>query len=539
VRDWCLAHEALARLSLWLHERGGESWSPDVVEDGVWQVRSEPDAAGRVAFDVRVTKTWAPMPGQHESEQRLLLADLASNAGVLGPLDVQTPNWRYLHRSLREFLVAERLAELGAEAWQPRIEVWAKAVEAADGDEEQQKAHAPWAEVFALLVGCVSADQRLQVLKAIRSVSPPLARRALGNADGLPVADGVAFAMADPKVDGDDLLRWFRAWGVEGVEAARLLMPHVGEGTAVDRLGSIWFVLEELGVKLVREAFFAQAGRPVEAAVQVPWVEIPAGTFLMGSPEGEEERFDFEGPQHEVRVPAFRLSRTPVTDAEYRRFEQDHPRRESGRRPKGSKGSEAPAAGQEPVVDVSWWAAYAYCRWVGGELPSEAQWEYACRAGTTTRFWSGDGEEDLERVGWYGGNSKRRAQPVGTKPANAFGLCDVHGNVWEWCQDRWHGNYQGAPTDGSAWVEGGSGSRALRGGSWFDSAGWCRSAARLRWHVGSRLGHVGFRPSSSSPDPFTPSPPVSSDPTRADQPEPGHAPSSAAPRPARASKHTP
>ncbi|MHC5011277.1 MAG: formylglycine-generating enzyme family protein, partial [Planctomycetota bacterium] len=209
----------------------------------------------------------------------------------------------------------------------------------------------------------------------------------------------------------------------------------------------------------------------------------------------------------------FYLAVTEVTNAQYRRFKTYH---DSG----GWQGTSLDGDDQ-PAVMVSHEDAMAFLRWLsereGGaayRLPSEAEWEYACRAGTTTRYWSGDNEEDLERVGWYFRNSGGRRLPlttewdvskvfgewacrshaVGEKAANPWGLHDVHGNVSEWCEDTWHDSYEEAPEDGSAWVDGGSGHRVERGGSWPYAARAARSASRDRRDPRSRYDDLGFRP---------------------------------------------
>ena len=135
----------------------------------------------------------------------------------------------------------------------------------------------------------------------------------------------------------------------------------------------------------------------------------------------------------------------------------------------------------------------------GLRLPSEAEWEYACRAGSKTRYYSGDTDADLDRVGWYYGNSGLQLHTVGEKEPNAFGLYDMHGNVWEWVEDDWHGNYKGAPDDGQALVDKSwlgkkqVSDRVLRGGSWFGDARFCRSAGRGNFAPGGRGDLVGFR----------------------------------------------
>ena len=149
-------------------------------------------------------------------------------------------------------------------------------------------------------------------------------------------------------------------------------------------------------------------------------------------------------------------------------------------------------------MGVSWEDARAYARWAGLRLPTEAEWEYACRAGTTTRFYTGDEGKDLDRAGWYDGNSGGRLHPVGEKAADAFGLYDMHGKVWEWVADDWYDAYTGAPTNGSAWVNSPRGThREIRGGVWGGVAGDCRSAARNDRGPGVRSLILGFRLSRS------------------------------------------
>ena len=219
-------------------------------------------------------------------------------------------------------------------------------------------------------------------------------------------------------------------------------------------------------------------------------VRIPAGSFKMGSPNSEEGRWENEGPQHGVQVPSFYLGRYPVTNAQYALYLKAKP--------------DAPEPAywadrqfnqpRQPVVGVSWEDAKAYARWAGLRLPSEAEWEYACRAGTWTRFYTGNKEAELERAGWYSGNSKDKLHPIGEKEPNAFGLYDLHGNVWEWVEDDYHEDYNKAPVDGQAWIDDPRGtSRVLRGGSWSVDALNCRSAYRDVLTPGVRYTGFGFR----------------------------------------------
>jgi formylglycine-generating enzyme required for sulfatase activity len=226
--------------------------------------------------------------------------------------------------------------------------------------------------------------------------------------------------------------------------------------------------------------------------VGIPMIFIPSGAFMMGSPETEPQRFGDEGPQHEVILSAFCMSQYPVTNeqwrivAGWRRVD-----RSLTPNPSSFKGE------KNPVDSITWAAAIEFCarlRYHTGRhysLPSEAQWEYACRAGTTTRFHFGDdltpqlarydwsevhAEMPLEKLKW-----EQSSSSVGGFPTNAWGLYDMHGNIREWCLDDWHGNYEGAPIDGSAWINkkaGGETGKVLRGGSWFDDSRNCRSATR-------------------------------------------------------------
>jgi formylglycine-generating enzyme required for sulfatase activity len=251
----------------------------------------------------------------------------------------------------------------------------------------------------------------------------------------------------------------------------------------------------------IRALLGARRGRDTLVAPRGGYelVRIPAGNFLMGSPATEVGRYVDEGPPHRVSLAEFHLGRYPVTNEEYARFLEANPKVA----PPGYWDNRQFNRPRQPVVGVSWPEAMAYAAWAGLRLPSEAEWEYACRAGTETAFNDGsactapDGKDAaLERLGWYDKNSGNSTHPVGEKEPNAWGLYDMHGNVWEWCADHWHGNYNGAPADGSAWVNADAtegADRVVRGGSWFFSAWRCRSASR-RWFVPSdRLFSLGFR----------------------------------------------
>jgi formylglycine-generating enzyme required for sulfatase activity len=287
-------------------------------------------------------------------------------------------------------------------------------------------------------------------------------------------------------------------------------------------------------------------------------MEIPGGTFTMGTEDEEIERlvkkfgwdgFRRERPQHRVTVSSFYMGRYPITQAQWRavasrtdlKVEKDLNPDPSHFKdpPKPSLESEAsdsppfegarggsPTRWDRPVEQVSWYDAVEFCarlsKLTGKEyrLPSEAEWEYACRAGTTTPFHFGEtitGELANYNAGYtYAdepkGEYRGQTTPVGQFPPNAFGLYDMHGNVWEWCLDPWHENYQGEPPrDGSVWDEDNNDNRyqsllistkelltdrpnrVLRGGSWFDGPDFCRSAFRNRLDRRDDDCYDGFR----------------------------------------------
>ena len=221
-------------------------------------------------------------------------------------------------------------------------------------------------------------------------------------------------------------------------------------------------------------------------------VVIPEGRFRMGCVSGKNCGDD-EKPVHEVRVASFELSKYEVTFEEYDRFTVV-----TGRK---SRKDEGWGRGRRPVINVSWEDAVAYAEWLSAQtgeryrLPSEAEWEYAARAGSARKYsWGneiGHNRANCNACGsqWDG----EKTAPVGSFGPNAFGLHDMHGNLWEWVQDCWNGSYQGAPTDGSAWTSGDCERRVLRGGSWDDPPVILRAAYRYRLTTGKRYIHLGFR----------------------------------------------
>lgn len=245
---------------------------------------------------------------------------------------------------------------------------------------------------------------------------------------------------------------------------------------------------------------------PLQPGVDLTFQRIDPGAFRMGS-RGE---YTDEEPAHRVVITRpFYLGVTPVTQTQFGVWT-----RASGIEHKNGFPNEA----DHPAESMDWFQSVAYCRWLQATfaseipagyragLPTEAEWEYACRGGPTTtetEYWNGDGESSLNSVGWWDGNSKGTTHPVGAFGAagrNPCGLWDMPGNVWEWCDDGWAADAYRFRIDGvqDPWttissVHWSRHFRVVRGGSWNSSARWCRSAFRGRWRPGFRIWYLGFR----------------------------------------------
>ncbi|MEY2979330.1 MAG: hypothetical protein RLZZ435_3469 [Cyanobacteriota bacterium] len=251
------------------------------------------------------------------------------------------------------------------------------------------------------------------------------------------------------------------------------------------------------GVQLEEIATKSPRSLNLGNGVSLTLVYIPGGTFWMGSKDDDRDARDNEKPRHQVTVPAFWMGETPVTQSQYQAV--------IGKNPSHFQGDD------RPVEMVSWDDAMQFCQELSKKvkeaisLPSESQWEYACRAGTTTPYYFGDTlTPELARCKkslltslalWRG-----ETAPACSYPPNDWEFYDMHGNVWEWCLDHWHGNYQGAPTYGSAWFSSDdSATRLVRGGSWNYSPGYCRSAYRNSYSRAHRNYNIGFRVACPAP----------------------------------------
>ncbi|MBW4674920.1 MAG: SUMF1/EgtB/PvdO family nonheme iron enzyme [Desmonostoc geniculatum HA4340-LM1] len=308
------------------------------------------------------------------------------------------------------------------------------------------------------------------------------------------------------------------------VAAQNELKQRLGEGETIDVAGVILERPEDLKLIRLSPPFEVvtvnRRGRIIRRetkqakyfteylgdGVSLEMMLIPGDKFMMGSPPNEAERYGDESPQHEVTVPPFFMGKFPVTQVQWRAVAGlPQVNRELDTEPSNFKGDDL------PVEQISWYEAVEFCDRLSRytdryyRLPSEAEWEYACRAGTTTPFNFGEtitsNLANYYAESTYGdapkGKPQNKTTPVGKfNVANAFGLYDMHGNVWEWCADPWHGNYEGAPLDGSAWIseiDNDNHYRLLRGGSWYNGPRDCRSAYRPYNDPDDCYNNVGFR----------------------------------------------
>lgn len=269
-------------------------------------------------------------------------------------------------------------------------------------------------------------------------------------------------------------------------------------------------------------SFKPYSGTIPETAIRFEMLPIPAGKALIGSPVSEKGRKEDEGPQHTVAIDAFWMGRFEVTWDEFEQFvgakNVDAVTKPS---PAFTDMSFGMGKAGYPAVNITQHAALYYCKWLTEKtgqfyrLPTEAEWEYACRAGTQTPFHFGATittdlanyrgtdltAQDTTESGAYGqgpkGSFREQTTDVGYfAVANDFGLFDMHGNAWEWCEDHWHSTYQGAPKDGSAWINSDAAAedeRLLRGGSWNTTPRACRAAIRGKYGANKRDNDLGFR----------------------------------------------
>jgi formylglycine-generating enzyme required for sulfatase activity len=269
-----------------------------------------------------------------------------------------------------------------------------------------------------------------------------------------------------------------------------------GDTGAVSGAGdkaAVWDVEKDHPELICADCVVAVDARPVLSAADILAQEmalVPAGPFLMGSPDGEGK--PNERPRRRVVLGNYFMDRRPVTVAQFRAFTQ-------------AAGRVMPAQpawnkDRHPVVMVDWNEAQAYCAWAGKRLPTEAEWEKAARAGSEARYSFGDSEVKLSSHAWFSNNSGGRTHPVGEKPANPYGLHDMGGNAAQWVSDWYAPNYADAGTDSPQGPPSG-GMRVLRGGSWSSPAAACRAASRDWFFPEGRAETIGLRCAFSSSRP--------------------------------------
>ncbi len=440
---------------------------------------------------------------------RPFLDDLAERTGILGPHDGPGADWRFWHRTFREALTAEHLERLHRREGPEAVLAHARGIA---GDESR------WAEPYALLAGRVKEPDAL--VKALVKENRALGLRALATAQGL--TDETVTEILELTGNWQERAKVYERVPelIDDSEGALALLDRLRRRTrngndlyfldlAAAAAGDKWPEERDLADHLRARLYdhvppppadlFRWIETPAGGRVEL-WRKIPAGEFLIGSPEEEKGDGD-ERPRHPVEITAgFRLGAVPVTNAQYAAFDPDH-------EPKRWEGVDAEELPHHPVVTVTWYAAVSFCRWLSGtvegtagaRLPGDEEWEYACRAGTETRYWSGDEESDLDRVGWYNENSSMRTHRVGEKAANPWGLYDVHGNVQEWTlglQETVLARDAGVTVDpGNVRPEhkAGGATRVIRGGGYWDDARGVRSAYRDWVEPRGSWNGLGFR----------------------------------------------
>jgi formylglycine-generating enzyme required for sulfatase activity len=514
IEDRETAHEGLCGLAYRMTEDNRDAEAVQALERRLRRDRQVRDA---------LQSTWPRV--------RDYLDDIAEKTGILGAHDGPETSWRFWHRTFREALAAQRMEQaLASGDSTSRIPAWIESLwqslrgrgmpgllrhaRGLSGDDLGR-----WAEPYALLVGRVEEPDAL--VRMLVQSNRALGLRAVATAQGLS-AETLA-----------EVLELSEGWHErqkvyerlpELIDDSQRLVALVDRLRQMTRNGNDLFFLEQAlavaakkwpearhAVEKLRGRFydhipapprdlFQWIETPLDGRVEL-WREIPAGEGWIGAADGEES-YDDERPRHRVKISqAFRMAAVPVTNEQYAAFDPTHEWEQW-------KGVSREALARHPVVNVTWYAAVAFCRWLatrfpGARLPIEEEWEYGCRAGTESRYWSGDSEEDLDGVGWYSKNSDGRTHRVGEKPANGWGLYDVHGNVLEWTATAWSkepyaGRESGFEVDPAAveWpdlAESGGGERVIRGGSFEGTAGGARSACRDWGHPGDGGWGRGFR----------------------------------------------
>jgi len=416
---------------------------------------------------------------KNENEEKVL-QEIRENSGLLQKSD---DKHLFVHRTFYEYYVSCRMRgdsqdtvlNRAEEAlWEEPIRLYAAQIEStSEGTEFIKKL---WNKDRALALRCYPDMDRVVEAELIKNLLYQ------ANVDErVELVKGLPEKISEPGKVVETLRELFRwetngeviYWGVQILEERK------------DTPGALEIVYEKLD---------KGAKQRYKEYLKKNMVLIPAGQFKMGSPESEAERYDDE-TLHPVKISEFYICRYPVTNWLYEEFDPGH----------REQRDEVSDQDNQPVIYVNWYEALMFCRWLGCRLPTEAEWEYACRAGTTTPF-STDENLTTEQANYDGnypyrdnpkGKYLRKTTPVGSYPPNAWGLYDMHGNVYDWCQDWYDGEYY-EECKKKGIVENPTGSesgsyRVLRGGSWINNAQLCRSANRYGYAPGYRITYIGFR----------------------------------------------
>ena len=383
-------------------------------------------------------------------------------------------------------------------------------------------------QIFLACLSAKSANKQGYIQRELRIALDTLGQMLLGTIFFIPMrleeCEIPDLRLAEVGLNLRDL-HWLDYWEEDGFEQLERAITYQFklEPEEPKQLLSV-FNFEVVGVnakgeQIRKESKQSQYFREdLGKGITLEMVAIPGGTFLMGTEDEEIERlvkkFNWEGfrrerPQHEVNVPPFFMGKYPITQAQWKAIASRTDlkvKQDLDFKPAYFK--DRPDSDRRPVEQVNWYDAIEFCarlsKLTGREyrLPSEAEWEYACRAGTTTPFYFGETisrelanyDASYTYAGEPNGEYREETTPVGQFPPNAFGLYDMHGNIWEWCADTWHDNYDGAPTDGSAWIENGDDNCSPpRGGSWCSYPDNCRSAYRFDYCRRVNDLYYGFR----------------------------------------------
>jgi len=505
----------LEYLALKLLHRGAGPYSEDLIDEQLFGYET-------------ASKLLTKWPGSNAADTTVFINDVASHTGLLCRQGFLENRWSYLHRSIQEHMAARSLLRQGKSSW----ESLAKSLVLNEAKGEEQSIRlGQWAETFAYLAGEV--DDPDEFLTWLMEINPELGFRALATADH--VKQDTLQKLLNMSPGGDEWEK--RREIIESIperlgpeQTTLQLLKRIRRGATHG--ADLYFISEaykliaskanDPNIKLLaneyeRDLFNESLSLPDDKLQEIClalqkitvsgkeadlWCDIPAGAFKMGSPKKEKDRFDDEPAQIKIKLSGFKLASAPVTNRMYELF---HPYHSEDRAFKDEV--DITAEPDHPVVNITWYEATMFCRWATEilqrqgiisttasiHLPSEAQWEYACRGKTSTRFWSGDEDGDLGNVGWYEANSDDRTHAVGEKRSNLWGLYDMHGNVWEWCRDIWSDPYQGKGSDPIIEDHEGGSYRVIRGGGWFIIAWICRSAFRY-WIVPDfRYNYLGFR----------------------------------------------